>query len=245
MKKLLFLFVVLITAVSCQFSETMVLNEDGSGRMSLSMDLGEMMAFGGDMSQDSTFVKQDTIIAFRDILEEKKDSIAKLPKEEQRRLKMMENYFLKIDSDPAENKMMIDVYVDFKSVSEAQDLMKGFEQTSSYIPGSEVSAEEESSESEPELLGVNYEFKKGVFKRDAYIKDKIRHSAQVDSMKQTEAFMGEMMYKLKYTFPRKIAKASVKDATYSLDGKTIVIERRFIDYFKNPDVLDLTIELEK
>ena len=213
--------------------------------MSLQMDLSEMMAFGGEMSQDSTFVKQDTIIAFKDILEEKKDSIARLPKEEQRRIKAMENYFLKVFSDPTENKMVIDVFVDFKSVSEAQDLMKGFEQTSGFIPGSDANPEEGSSESEPELIGVKYSFKKGVFTRDAYIKDKERHKAQVDSMKQTEAFMGEMMYKLKYTFPKKIAKSSVEDATYSLDGKTIVIERRFIDYFKNPDVLDVVVELEK
>lgn len=247
MKNLLLLSFLVFTLVSCQFSETMVMNEDGTGRMSLSMDLGEMMAFGGDMSQDSTFVKQDTIIAFKDILEQKKDSIALLPKDEQKRLYAMANYFLKVDADPAVNKMIVDVYVDFTSVSEANDLMKGFEQTNGLIPGSNTSNDtsEDSKQSEPELIGVRYSYKKGVFIRDAYIKDEKRHSAQVDSMKQTEAFMGEMMYKLKYTFPRKIASSSVEDATYSLDGKTIVVERKFIEYFRDPDLLDVTVELEK
>ena len=57
--------------------------------------------------------------------------------------------------------------------------------------------------------------------------------------------MSGMTYKLKYTFPRKIKKSSVEDATYSLDGKTIEMERSFIDYIKNPDIMDLEVELEK
>jgi hypothetical protein len=245
MKNVFFFIVAALTLVSCQFTETMVMNEDGSGRMSLSIDLSEMMAIGGEMAQDSTLTKQDTIISFKQIFEEKKDSIARLSKAEQKRLKGMENYNIHMVSDPDENKMELDVFTDFKDVSEANDLMKGFEQSESYIPGSDVSnTENDSGGPEPELMGVSYTFKKGVFKRDAFIKDEKRHKAQTDSMKQAEAFMSSMRYKLKYTFPRKIKSSSVEDATYSLDGKTIEIERSFLDYFKNPDVLDLEVELE-
>ena len=65
----------------------MVLNEDGTGCMSLSMDLSEMMAFSGEFGQDSTMTKRDTIITFKDIFEDKKDSIAKLSKAEKKKLK--------------------------------------------------------------------------------------------------------------------------------------------------------------
>ena len=71
-QKFLVLLFVSVSLVSCQFTETMVLQEDGSGKMSLSVDLSEMMAFSGEMAQDSSMVKQDTIIAFKDILEAKK-----------------------------------------------------------------------------------------------------------------------------------------------------------------------------
>ena len=48
----LFLFLLTISLISCQFTETIVFNEDGSGKMSIEMDMGEMMAFGGE-STDS------------------------------------------------------------------------------------------------------------------------------------------------------------------------------------------------
>ncbi|AVI50160.1 hypothetical protein C5O00_02830 [Pukyongia salina] len=243
MKQILVLILGAFSLVSCQFNETLVLNEDGTGRMSLSMDLSEMMAFGGEMSQDSTFTKQDTIVSLKEIFEEKKDSISKLSKAEQKRLKAIENYKIHMVSDPDENKLIVDVFSDFKDVSEANNLMQGFEQTESLLPGNKsAGADDDSPESE--LLGVSYTFKKGVFKRDAFIKDEERHKSQLDSLKQAESFMSSMKYKIKYTFPRRIKKASAEDATYSLDGKTIELERNFLDYFKNPDVLDLEVELE-
>ena len=77
--KLLFLFALALFAVSCQFNETMVLNEDGSGTISVEVNLNEMMAFGGAM-MDTAEVKLDTVIYIKQFLEEKKDSISKLSK---------------------------------------------------------------------------------------------------------------------------------------------------------------------
>jgi hypothetical protein len=245
MKKLFLLAFVSISLISCQFQETMVLNEDGTGRMSLSMDLSEMMAFSGEFGKDSTMTKQDTIITFKDIFEEKKDSIAKLSRAEQKKLKAMENYKIRIMSDPDAEKMLMDVFTDFKDVAEANELMKGYQQAEGFIPGNDASGNEEGEdEEEPEIMAVAYEFKNNVFKRDAYIIDEVAHKRQIDSMKQAEAFMSSMKYKIKYTFPRRIKNTSVEDATFSLDGKTMELERSFLDYFKDPDVLDVEVELE-
>jgi hypothetical protein len=63
-------------------------------------------------------------------------------------------------------------------------------------------------------------------------------------MKQAEAFMGGAIYRLKYTFPKKIKKVSVEDATFSLDGKTMEFERSMLEYMKDPDILDVEVELE-
>lgn len=243
MKKILFLLFAVAFLTSCQFTETMVLNEDGSGRMSIKMDLSEMMALGGELSNDSTEVKKDTIIAFKDIFEEKKDSIATLPMAEQKKLKAMENFKIHMISDPDEGVMIVDLFTDFKNVSEANDLLRGFEQTENVIPGNS-SEDEGSSEPEPELIGVSYSYDNGKFIRDAFIKDEKQHSKQIDSLKQIESFMSGTLYKIKYTFPKRIKSSSVEDATFSLDGKTIEIQRPFLDYFKNPDVLDVEVELE-
>ena len=243
-KKLLLLTILVLTTISCQFTETLVLNEDGSGRMAIQMDLSEMMAFSGEMGTDSTMVKSDTIISFKDILEEKKDSIATLTKAEQKRLKAMENYNIHLVTDPETNTMIMDIFVDFKDIAEANDLMAGFNQADGVMPGSKSNEDEGDKEKEPDIIGVKYSFKKGVFKRDAFIKDKMVHRQQIDSMKQAEAFLGEAKYTLKYTFPKKIKSASVEDAMFSLDGKTIEVRRSFMEYLKNPDVLDLEVKLE-
>lgn len=240
--RFVFLLVLVFSLVSCQFTETMVLNEDGSGRMSIQMDMSEMMAFSG-MSEDTTVVKTDTVISMKRFFEEKKDSIAKLSKSEQAKLKKVENYNVHMTMDSETSELLLDVFVDFTDISEANDLMKGLDQGSAFVPGITTDSEDEGEDS-PEVVGVAYSYKKGKFKRDAYIIDKEEHRQQVDSMKSAEAFMSGMKYKLKYTFPRKIKKSSVKDATYSLDGKTIEFERNFIEFMKDPDLLDIEVELE-
>ncbi|MCB0456132.1 MAG: hypothetical protein R2776_00250 [Flavobacteriaceae bacterium] len=243
LKKYIALMAIGISMVSCQFTETMVLEEDGSGSMNLSVDLSEMMAFGGEMAKDSSFVKMDTIYSFKDLMAAKKDSIATLPAEEQKRLKAMENYQIRMNTDPETNTMVVDVFTNFKNVAEANELMKGFEQSQGIMPGSTSS--DSKKESEPEVIGVSYSYSKGKFKRDAFIKDKAEHQKQIDSLKNAEAFMSGISYKIKYTFPKKIKKTSVEDATFSLDGKTLELERGFVEYLKNPDVLDIEVELEK
>ena len=243
LRKFIFLLVLSFTLISCQFTETMVINEDGSGSISISMDLSEMMAFSGEMMTDSTITKMDTIIPFKYILEEEKDSIAQLSTREQKRLKELENYNIHLITDPEINQMVIDIFTDFKDVSEANDLMKAFDETDEFIPGMKMNEADDSSNETN--VGVNYSFKNGVFKRDSYILDPEKYQVQMDSIKEVESFMSGMTYKLKYTFPNKIKKSSVVDATYSLDGKTIEMERPFIDYIRNPDMMDLEVELEK
>ncbi|MEL6810348.1 MAG: hypothetical protein AAFP76_03315 [Bacteroidota bacterium] len=249
-KKLLFITALAVTVVSCQFTETMVLNEDGSGKMSVEVDLGEMMAMASQMGTDSISgdnpleKRTDTIIAFKDILEEKKDSIATLPPAEQRRLKAMENYKMQMISDPENGEMLVSVFVDFKNVAEANDLMAGLGQADGVMPKPDGSSAGGNTKKEPDFLGVKYSYADGIFKRDGFIKDKQAQQQQLDSMQSMMAFMGEMKYRLKYTFPRRIKSASVQDAMLSMDGKTIEVERKFSDYFKDPDVLDLEVELE-
>lgn len=242
-KKLFFALLVTVTLISCQFTETMTLNEDGSGRMSISMDMKELMAFGG-MMEDSTMVKMDTIIRMKDVLEEKKDSIATLPQDEQERLKKIENFNFHTSMDPEAGEMMFDVFTDFKNITEANDMMTAFENSGDFLKGMGSDTQVENDPSSGGVMAVAYSYANGKFTRDAFIKDKEKHQVQMDSMKSAEGFMSGMTYKIKYTFPKKIVKSSVEDATYSLDGKTIEFQRSFLEYMKDPDVLDIEIELE-
>ncbi len=244
--KLLFLFTLAFTVISCQFNETMVMNADGSGTMSVEVNLSEMMAFGGATMMDSAQVKVDTVIYIKQFLEEKKDSISKLSKTEQEKLKKLENFNIHMKMNSETSEMVYDISAKFKSISEANDIMNGLEQASNLLPKKDAEPDGMNNDNDtPEIIGVNYSFEKGVFKRDAYIKDEKLHQQQVDSMKQAEAFMGGSNYTLKYTFPRKIKKASNPDAAFSADKKTVTLKKPFMEYFKNPDILDLEVELEK
>lgn len=243
-KKLLFLLVVASTFVSCQFTETLTINEDGSGRMAMNIDMKEMMAMGQSMDMDSTFVKMDSTVAFKKLLEEKKDSIAKLPTADQEKLKKLEDYKIRTVMDPETSELFVIVFVDFKNINEANNLMNGLNQAAAIMPESPGGGTDVKSNPSSDVLGVRYDYTGNSFTRDAYIKDEKAYQKQKDSLQEAEMFMSSMNYTLKYTFPKKIKSSSVEDANYSLDGKTIIIERRFLDYFKNPDILDLQIELE-
>jgi hypothetical protein len=223
----------------------MVMNEDGSGIMTVEVNLNEMMAFGGQAMADSTIVKMDTIVYMKQFLEEKKDSISKLSVTEQQKLKKLENFNIHIKMDSETSEMVYDISTNFKNISEANDILNGLEQAGNLMPNPDANTEIKKEEDTPEIVGVNYSFEKGIFKRDAYIKDEKLHQQQVDSMKQAEAFMGSSNYVLKYTFPKKIKKTSNPDAAFSEDKKTVSIQAPFLDYFKNPDLLDLEVELEK
>lgn len=242
-KKLLLLLLVVVMFTACQFTETLVIQEDGTGRVSMNIDMKEMMAMGQSMDMDSTMIKIDSTVAFKTFLEEKKDSIAKLPKEEQEKLMKLKDYKLRTFMDPETSEFFIDVFVDFSSIEEANNLLSSINQASSLIP-STPGGGEVSSDPSSDVIGIRYEYSNNTFTRDSYIKDEAMYQKQKDSLQSAEMFMSSMNYKLKYTFPKKIKSSSIEDASYSLDGKTIIVEKSFLDYFKNPDVLDLQVELE-
>lgn len=244
-KKVCLLLLLTIVLVSCQFSETMVINEDGTGRMSLAMDMSEMMAMMP--ASDTLEPKIDSIVSFKKIFEEKKDSIATLPKEEQERLKLLENYQMRILMDPADQKMEYEIFTDFKSVAEANNLMEGLNasESMSVSPMGATDTSKEKKEQQQQPTGVKFSYKNNVFKRDAYIKDPEAFAKISDSIQAFEAFMEDAVYKIKYTFPKKIKSVSIEDAEISSNGKTVTFQKSFFAYMKNPDELDVEIILEE
>jgi hypothetical protein len=57
-------------------------------------------------------------------------------------------------------------------------------------------------------------------------------------------FLGGSTYTLKVHFPRRVRSASSQEATLSVDGKTLIREVDFLEYLRNPALLDLEVELE-
>ena len=113
-------------ATSCNFTENITVNNDGSGTATFAMDGSQLMAFGAGQMGEAANKKVDSLITFKEIFAKKKDSIAKLPKGEQDRLKALENLSVHVLVDAEEGKLNFDIINNFKKVSEVSDAMQNF-----------------------------------------------------------------------------------------------------------------------
>ena len=236
---------ILVISTSCEFSETMILNADGSGEMKIQMDASEMIAMIASMGDEGEVKGMeesiDTTFFFADIFREKKDSILALSIEQQQKLKKLEPYGVHIKMDAEKGEMLYDIFISFKDISEANNMFDVFNQI-----GNTGSKTVNSTEDLPaqESIQVNYAFKNNVFKRNAFITDVDLHQRELDSLKSLEMMMGGTVYKLNYTFPKSIKSVSKTEATLSQDKKTIYLEANYFDYFRSPEILNIEVILD-
>ncbi|WP_178985780.1 hypothetical protein [Winogradskyella helgolandensis] len=253
MKKVftLLMCAVLLALTSCQFSENIYINEDGSGTVKFSMDASEMMDVLeqlGDNASDEMSKAVDSTIVFKDFLVEYKDSIANLSLKEQEKIKAMEDYKLHMVMDPDKKKMFFDIETDFDNANELRDMykamnnfnsLKGDETASDNLPLSPFS----SMGNEGSTL-VSYSYDGKVFKRSAEIIDVEKHQQSLDSIDKSAMMLGSSKYRINYHFPKAVKSFSKQGAMYSEDRKTVTYEVAFIDMLKNPELLDIEVVLE-
>ena len=228
---------------SCNFTEEIDIQEDGSGKLSIKFDGSDMMEMGGEELAKTNEKAVDSIISFKEFLEEHKDSIAQLAPEEQAKLKRLEPFNLRMVMDPEKKEMLFDLFSDFKDISEVNNAFNTFQEASMLGPNSQQSpAPMPASEQATE---VYYSFAKNKFTRTAKIVNEALFQKQLDSMQGAEMFLSGSSYTLKYHFPKKVKSTTAEGATFSADGKTMIYQVDFLDLMKNPALLDLEVELEK
>lgn len=244
MKKIQLLIgaIILGLSMSCNFTEEIHLKEDGSGKLSINFDGSELMQMAGEEMAKTNEKAVDSIISFKELLEERKDSIAQLPPEEQAKLKRLEPFDLRMVMNPDEKVMTFDLFSDFSDISEMNDAFNTFQEASLLGPGSAkqpapVPASEQSTE-------VNYTFAKNKFTRTAKIIDEALFQQSMDSLQGAEMFLSGSTYTLKYHFPKRVKSTTAENATFTADGKTMIYEVSFLELMKNPSLLDLEVVLE-
>ena len=178
---------------SCNFVEEIHLNEDGSGKLNINFDGNEMMAMIASMDTDSTSQEKaiDSTIVFKDLLEEKKDSIAQLSPEEQAKLKKLEPFSMHMVMNPEEQVMRFDLFSEFKNISEVDDAFNAFQDASAMNPpaGGETQQSAPPVGSNDQATTVNYEFTGNSFKRTMTIIDEELFKKGIDSLQSAEMFM--------------------------------------------------------
>lgn len=235
---------------SCQFSENIYINEDGTGRVSFNMDGSELMDMMGDeIAKDKDEKDIDSIISFKELFDAERDSISKLSKDEQVKLKKLEMFNLHMVMNAADKKMNFDLFADFKNVNELQDMFATMNTAGdldkSKNPTSNAGSNPMASLGSEGVSKTNYTYKNNVFKRSVKILDKAKMDSINDNMGQAKMMFSASNYTLNYHFPKKIKSVSLKNATISEDGKSVTAEINFIEYLKDPTILNMEVELEK
>ncbi|MEZ4855778.1 MAG: hypothetical protein R2812_04780 [Gelidibacter sp.] len=225
---------------SCQFSENIYLNEDGSGKMAFVFNGDQLMEMAGDKFSEDSKKKMDTTIVFKDFLEQNKDSISKLSDEEQQKLKTLENFSIRTLMDSEAKKMEFDMTTDFKSISELQDMFSTMNKMQSLTNATGTSP----SITTNKTTQLHYMFDGHKFSRKATIIDEALLKKQTDSLESAKDMFASSKYTLNYHFPSAIKSVSNNNAVLSDDRKNLILEYNLIDYLKNPKGLDLEVILE-
>lgn len=235
--------------LSCNFVETIDIQENGSGAFAVQLDASGLLAMGGDQLGEKMGMKQnektmDTIITFKSVFESKKDSIATLSPEEQAALKRMENTVMHMKMDPDKKEFFVTLNSPFTKITELQNLMEGFSLLQS-IKKSKTSATSKSPfggsfGDNNSKLSFSYNGK--TFSRNVeMIKDK---EVVADTTGMSKMLFASSTYTLKYHFPKPVKSTSNPDALFSGDRKTITVIYPFSEYMDNPKKLNLNVEFE-
>ncbi|OIQ21065.1 MAG: hypothetical protein BM557_04730 [Flavobacterium sp. MedPE-SWcel] len=230
-------------ATSCNFTENITINEDGSGVMSVEMDGSELMQMAGEELAKEKQEKIDSTIVFREIFKEYKDSIAALPEEQRDILRRFEKMEMNMLMDTETREMNIGLKMKFEKASELSDMMKSFSDLRK-LQGSD------SGRTQPDLGFDNENSRTDYF----YDGKKFKKTVVVESVEEKDdSDKKEDMYKdmfasssytLNYKFPEKIKSVSDKRAVVGEDKKTLTLKYSLSDYMDNPEKMSIEVEFE-
>ncbi|MCK0161688.1 hypothetical protein [Allomuricauda sp. F6463D] len=243
MKRTQIFFMAMVVALvcSCNFTEEIYFNEDGTGRLNISFDGNEMF---GMLPADSTRTNEviDSTLVFKEMLVEKRDSISMLSAKEQENLKRLEPFSLRMQMNEAEELMLFDMFADFEDISEMNNAFNTFQSAAAVGPS--AGSKPMPNGAENEATKVSYEFNDNKFRRVAKIVDQEMFERSKDSLQSAEMFLGSSNYTFKYHFPRRIKETNLEEATFSMDGKTLIYKVNFLDVLKDPEAFLIEVELE-
>ncbi|MDO5979757.1 hypothetical protein [Flavivirga spongiicola] len=245
----LIVFIISISFTSCQFSENIYINEDGSGRMEFSFDGTQLMQMAGEEMSKGKEEAIDSTFSFKELFDAKRDSISKLTEEEQLELKNLEPFSMHMVMNPETSEMKFDMFTDFKEVGELQDMFKAMNSFGNMEKGKSGAQANDptnpfSSLGKDGSTALEYNYNGKTFKRVAKIIDKEAYKKVTDSLGEMAVMFGSSKYKLNYHFPKAIKSVSNETAMFSADRKSFTVEFGFMEYLSNPEALNVEVVLE-
>jgi len=247
--KLLSFCFLLATLASCTFTENIYVNDNGNGKFSLDMDGSALMEMAGDQlsGQMGADAKKniDSTFTFKQLLADKKDSIAKLSPEVQKEIKKLEDLTVNLKMNGEKKEFLMAFSKDFKNVNELQDILQAMSTLQKLEGGSSAANPFAGGLGKNNsILSYAYDGKK--FTRKAILdKQKAAEKPKDSAADMSNMIFASSNYVIKYHFPKRIKKVSNPNALFSDDRKSITIQYPFTDYMENPDKLNFDVEFEK
>ena len=245
-KNLLLLLLSFFIVTSCVFTEEIDFKKNGSGTYTFKADIGKMMEAMGDIGKENDTIvtkepeKIDTIMYMKDILEQNKDSINKLSKEDREILESVKDLKMHMRMDEAEKKMNMDFIFDFKSLEDLKNIGERVQKAQ------ELSTKKNRDDEFSSNTDVNYTFNGKTFKRTVTYKDMTdeQKAAYEEKIKQATQMFEGSVYRIIYHFPYAIKSISTEGAILSDENKTMTLEMPMDSVMKNPLLLNFEVQLK-
>lgn len=237
-----------ISLFSCNYTEQIIIKKDGSGKINLTTDASKMMELAAGLDDTSEGdARIDSVMVMKDILND--EELQRYSEADRALLEELSLYTSRFLYDKEEEIMEIDMYKDFKNVSEIKDLFKVYDKLMLLKPEDEDEAETGETATMP-LKNLPYKtaysFKGKTFIRKTTITDSVAYKEQLEKASAQSMYYASSTYGIAYTFPHKIRSTSKDDKIkLSKNKKTLFYEVSIKSYMKDPSILDIKVELKR
>jgi hypothetical protein len=242
LKNKIYAFLLLgLLVTSCQITETIYLNQDGTGKIeteSLRDEHSYMQLAGENYAKEEVF--RDTTYIFKDFITKYSETFSRLPASEKAIFQKFATVKVHIKKSSYEKEFRTKISQNFNTIEEVADLYKTQEYADDLENNYALTAEEH-------YYSVSYSFDGSLFKRIVKITDPVELKKQQDKILDLKTrvsnFKINQPYVLKYHFPRKIKSVSNVNAKISEDGKSFELQFLITDCLVNPESTNLDVIL--
>ena len=242
MKNKIYAFLLLgLLVTSCQITETIYLNQDGTGKIeteSLRDEHSYMQLAGENYAKEEVF--RDTTYIFKDFITKYSETFSRLPASEKAIFQKFATVKVHIKKSSYEKEFRTKISQNFNTIEEVADLYKTQEYADDLEHNYALTAEEH-------YYSISYSFDGSLFKRTVKITDPVELEKQQDKISDLKTrvsnFKINQPYVLKYHFPRKIKSVSNVNAKISEDKKSLELQFLITDCLVNPESTNLEVIL--
>jgi len=232
-------FLLLILLSSCQITETININPDGSGTIEVFQlrDENSYMKLGRTHSSSEKF--RDTIFVFEDYITKYKETFVKFNKSDQALFQENANVKMHIKVDPIQMENFTITSYEFKKIEEMPNVYETLKLANSLKENFPISKQS---------FKIKYTFDGTIFKRNLIITDQEKFDEDKKMMEERKKMYGKyklmQSYILKYHFLREIKSVSNEKAILSTDKKSFTLEFQLLDCWQNSESTNLEVVLE-